>query len=344
MSRRYRVPGTERERTQRGFFARLRLEAFGPEAGVLPHERTLSGPEGGPLQAAAGDRRQHEPGRRAVRRRLRWLRATGWRRSLRRPARRGRHRRRRRPPSAVGRAGRRRRAGEHRRRALLSRGRAGPDDDRRWAPPLRDGAAVPRRAADDALVRGGPAVRLPPGPDARSDPAGPDGAADASAVRGIGAERRGAICSAAPASSSMSSRRVVRWRWLDRVRSAATRPPGSRAGSGCGRAAAARILTARRDAFEPLLPTGGEALRSLDVTLLGSGPRPARRHRRDAVARRRDRLHEVGGEDAVAAVDGGIGRRRGLPARADTRHRRSKPSPATVTSCHRNRPTSIPRP
>ena len=41
---RYRVPGTERERVQRGFFSRLRLEAYGPDSGVLPHERTLSGP------------------------------------------------------------------------------------------------------------------------------------------------------------------------------------------------------------------------------------------------------------------------------------------------------------
>lgn len=40
----YRVPGTDVERTQRGFFARLRLEAFGPGSGVLPHERTLTGP------------------------------------------------------------------------------------------------------------------------------------------------------------------------------------------------------------------------------------------------------------------------------------------------------------
>jgi len=37
----YRVPGSEVVRTQRGFFARLRLEAFGPSSGVLPHERTL---------------------------------------------------------------------------------------------------------------------------------------------------------------------------------------------------------------------------------------------------------------------------------------------------------------
>jgi uncharacterized protein (DUF1015 family) len=41
----YRVPGTDVERTQRGFFARLRLEAFGPSSGVLPHERTLTGPK-----------------------------------------------------------------------------------------------------------------------------------------------------------------------------------------------------------------------------------------------------------------------------------------------------------
>jgi uncharacterized protein (DUF1015 family) len=41
----YRVPGTEVERTQRGFFGRLKLESFGPDAGVLPHERTLSAPK-----------------------------------------------------------------------------------------------------------------------------------------------------------------------------------------------------------------------------------------------------------------------------------------------------------
>lgn len=41
----YRVPGTDVERTQRGFFARLRLETFGAGSSVLPHERTLSGPK-----------------------------------------------------------------------------------------------------------------------------------------------------------------------------------------------------------------------------------------------------------------------------------------------------------
>ena len=40
----YRVPGSALERVQRGFFGRLRLEPFGPGSGVLPHERTLSAP------------------------------------------------------------------------------------------------------------------------------------------------------------------------------------------------------------------------------------------------------------------------------------------------------------
>jgi uncharacterized protein (DUF1015 family) len=41
----YRVPGTSVQRTSLGFFARLRLEPFGSGSGVLPHERTLSGPK-----------------------------------------------------------------------------------------------------------------------------------------------------------------------------------------------------------------------------------------------------------------------------------------------------------
>ena len=40
----YRVPGSDLERTQRGFFGRLRLEPFGPDSGVRPHERTLEEP------------------------------------------------------------------------------------------------------------------------------------------------------------------------------------------------------------------------------------------------------------------------------------------------------------
>jgi uncharacterized protein (DUF1015 family) len=40
----YQVPGTGVTRTQRGFFARLRLHAF-DEGAVLPHERTMPGPK-----------------------------------------------------------------------------------------------------------------------------------------------------------------------------------------------------------------------------------------------------------------------------------------------------------
>ena len=41
----YRVPGSDRERTQRGFFGRLALEPFGPGSAILPHEKTLSAPK-----------------------------------------------------------------------------------------------------------------------------------------------------------------------------------------------------------------------------------------------------------------------------------------------------------
>jgi len=40
----YTVPGTGEERSQRGFFARLRLESYGAGSGVLPHERTFPEP------------------------------------------------------------------------------------------------------------------------------------------------------------------------------------------------------------------------------------------------------------------------------------------------------------
>ena len=39
----YRVPGTSREATRRGVFARVVLEPFGPASGIRPHERTLAG-------------------------------------------------------------------------------------------------------------------------------------------------------------------------------------------------------------------------------------------------------------------------------------------------------------
>jgi uncharacterized protein (DUF1015 family) len=41
----YRLPGSQAERSQRGFFARLELDAYGPRSAVVPHERTLGGPK-----------------------------------------------------------------------------------------------------------------------------------------------------------------------------------------------------------------------------------------------------------------------------------------------------------
>ena len=41
----YRLPGSGVERRQRGLFGRLALEPFGPDGGILPHERTMAGPK-----------------------------------------------------------------------------------------------------------------------------------------------------------------------------------------------------------------------------------------------------------------------------------------------------------
>ena len=41
----YTVPGSSVVRVQRGFMGRLRLEPFSPDGGVRPHERTFSGPK-----------------------------------------------------------------------------------------------------------------------------------------------------------------------------------------------------------------------------------------------------------------------------------------------------------
>ena len=40
----YARPGSDAPHVQRGFYARVKLEAFGPGSRILPHERTLSGP------------------------------------------------------------------------------------------------------------------------------------------------------------------------------------------------------------------------------------------------------------------------------------------------------------
>ena len=130
--------------------------------GVPPARADDDGPEGGPLPAAARDRHQHEPDRRAVRGPVR---ARPRRRSRRPPrgAGRRRHRRRRRPASAVGghRIRRRRRAGA---RSSATEPGAAPvviaDGHHRYETALR--YRDERRMTP--LVRGGPGVRLRAGP------------------------------------------------------------------------------------------------------------------------------------------------------------------------------------
>ena len=125
----------------------VRLEPFGPGAGILPHERTMTGPKEDryrllratgvntrPIVALYEDRsgagrdgaRCGDRGRAVDRR--------GRRRRCPAPPV-GRRRRRARPRVPV--------------RACARRASAGARSDRRWPPPLRDGAALPRRAADE---------------------------------------------------------------------------------------------------------------------------------------------------------------------------------------------------
>ncbi len=221
----YRVPGTDIERTQRGFFARLHLEPFGPDGGVLPHERTLAAPRED---------------------RYRLLRATGVNTSpvvvlYRDPCGRGGRRPRRgrvddarspRSPTTTASTtgcGPRRRRRRRRGRPPDRDGEARPGLHRRRAPSLRDGAALPRRAADDALVRAGPAVRLHP----RAAP-GRRRAADGAADPPRGARPRRGRAGPPPG----RARRPVRGRARRRPRtssSGSTRRaawPAARGGSG----------------------------------------------------------------------------------------------------------------
>ena len=262
-----------------------------------------------------------------------------------RAARRRRRRRRRRPPPALGRRGRRRRCGGRVARAARSP-RLGPGHDRRRPPPLRDGAALPRRAADDAVVRGGPGVRLPADalPRATAEPL--TVLPTHRLVRGLGDD--GVDGAPGPASTD-----------LFEVDAPSTRPSccATFEAAGLGEGGAGRfglwtrdggaLLTARRDGVRAVpAATAAPPFASLDVTLLGVGPRAARRAStptavaagagsatRSRPPRRSTRVDAgLDGADAaflleptpVAAIDGG---------------RR-----ATATSCPRSRPTSTRRP
>ena len=262
----YVVPGTGMERTQRGFFARLCLETFGPGAGVLPHERTLAGPRED---------------------RYKLLRATGVNSS---------------PVIGLfdddsGATGKR-----------LAFAAAGPadlevtDDDgvrhRLWAVPADgDGAPAEIAAALIAAASVGP-ITIADGHhryetalqyrderrmtrSCEEDPAFDylltlflETTGEPLTVlpthrllRGIGEAAAAALL--ARATELFDLERVGSAETLVRRFEGAGLAGGGEGRFGLWTRSGGALLTARREAFEPFLPPGGEALRSLDVTLLG---------------------------------------------------------------------------
>jgi len=260
----YRVPGSDVVRTQRGFFARLRLEAFGPSSGVLPHERTLP--------AAREDR-------------YKLLRATGVNTS---------------PvivlyddPDVVGRA------------VLDAVTTDAPvvdieDEDgvrhRLWAVPA-DGDNATRVAPLIAVAAEGP-VFIADGHhryetalryrderrmsrSCEEDPAFDylltlfiDAAGEEltvlpthRVVRGLGDD--GVSRLLARLDELFEVRRDVGRDELVARFEVAALAPGGAGVFGLWTRLGGALLTARRDVFEPFLPPGGEAVRGLDVTLLG---------------------------------------------------------------------------
>jgi uncharacterized protein (DUF1015 family) len=294
----YRVPGTDVERTQRGYFARLRLEPFGADGGVLRHERTLAGPRED---------------------RYKLLRATGVNTS-----------------PVVGlfddRSGKTLEA-----LATVSAGPAAVDlvdgdgvHHRLW-PVVADGDG-PMATVSAAILRAteASAITIADGHhryetalryrderrmsrSCEEDPAFDyilalllEATGQALTVlpthrlvRGLGAEGSARLLAAATELFDLEP--VATAVDLSKRFSDPT-TPGGRGRFGLWTRAGGAILTARRDGFEPWLPAGGEALRALDVTL--SGIALARLAGIDEEAVERGALgftHSAA--DAVAAVD-----------------------------------------
>jgi uncharacterized protein (DUF1015 family) len=299
---RYRVPGTDTERVQRGFFARLRLETYGPDAGVLPHERTLSGPKedrykllratgvntspvvvlfddhtGGTAErlaaVVAGPPDTDVTDDDGVGHRLWALPASGHG-----------------PASIV--------AGD-----LLETAGAGPvtiaDGHHRYETALRyrDERRMTRSCDEDppfdyvlVLMLEATGQDLTVLPTHRL-------------VRGLGeagvAALRARLTELFDVSRAATADELV-------VAMADRGPVGGRGRFGLWTRDGGAILTARRDAFERLLPIGGDALRSLDVSLLGAALDDLAGIDADAVAGGAVE-YTKSAADAVAAVDADAG-------------------------------------
>jgi uncharacterized protein (DUF1015 family) len=295
----YRVPGTDIDRIQHGFFARLRLEPLEQGSGVLPHERTL--------EAAREDR-------------YRLLRATGVNTS---------------PVIGIyedptGRA--------TAILAMLASGRAAidvRDDDgvrhRLWIVDAGGPAAAlvaelieiaseqPITIADghhryETALRYRDERRM--SRSCEEDPAFDyllmlfqETTAEPLTVlpthriiRGLGEAGVAAL------HDRLSELFTVRPATKDELRAAFGSTAGAEGGSGrmgLWTRSGAAMLTARRASFYPLLPAGGEALRHLDVVLLGVALEHLAGLDADAVASRDRVTYTKSVDEALAAVDAG---------------------------------------
>ena len=236
----YRVPGTDVERDA------ARLLRAAPARAVRAGRRRPAAradavrPQGGPLQAASRDGREHEPGRRPVRRRGRRRRTALLAERTRGPP----------DVDVVDDDGVRHRLwavpadgelGRRGRLPLTGGGRRRAGHDRRRPPSLRDRAALPRRAADEPLVRGGPGVRLPA--DAASSTAGRSALTVLPThrlVRDLGDDGGERAPGAVPRRCSTSSRDVTASTLRSALRRRRRSRPAGRAGSGSGRAPVGR--------------------------------------------------------------------------------------------------------
>jgi uncharacterized protein (DUF1015 family) len=295
----YRVPGSQTERTQRGFFGRLRLEPFGQGSRILPHERTLAGPRED---------------------RYKLLRATGVNTS---------------PIVALY------EDPDHTAARALAALTAGPsdldvvDDDgvrhRAWAV-AADGASAP---VVEALITaaGAGAITIADGHHRYE-----------TALRYRDERRMSRSCEEDPAFdyvltlfldagtqslTVLPTHRVVRAlgdagvgallgrldELFDVRRDISADELRSHFGPAEGAGGAGRIglwtrndgalLTARRDAFEPLLPSAGPALRGLDVTLLGAALEHLAGIDAEAISAGRI-AYTKSASEAIDAVDAGL--------------------------------------
>ena len=310
----YRVPGTDVERTQRGFFARLRLEPFGPKNGscrtsgrcrrpredrylllratgvnTSPIIGLYEDPDGRARALLAGLTAATAPATEVTdgdgtRHRL-WV-----------------------VPVADGDA-----AGvDGALGQLLELARSQPlliaDGHHRYETALRyrDERRMTRSCEEDPAFDYIVALLLDTGEPLTVLPTH-------RVVRGLADEGRGLLERAPELFDVKSVDRAA----LEAEFTAAVLSPGGRGRFGLWTRQGGAVLTARRAAFEPLLPTGSDALRRQDVTLLQVALDRLCGIDADAVAAGR-LTYTRSAREALDAVDDRTGRRRRrIPARAD---------------------------